>query len=435
MIGDTVGLVHDALDAGRNVLMEGAQATFLDLDHGTYPFVTSSNPVAGGACTGTGLGPRDIDRVIGIAKAYVTRVGAGPFPTELDGDVGDLLVEPRPRVRHEHRPPPPLRLVRRGDGPPGGAAQLAVRGRAHQARRPRHVRVGEGLRRLRGRRRAVRPPAVPPVDAAPGHARSTRSCRAGGPTCTAATSSADLPPRRPRLRGLPGRPDRRAGPARRRRSRARAVRVVRDGCAARPRLELPAPTSIRAPGAWARRPPSASSGSPAAGSTRWPWRWPGRPTSSSRPATPAWPAMTAEGHRITVTPAPPEEVEADLFVIGPEVPLVDGLADRLRARGRRVVGPGADGARLEGSKAFMKELLDEAGVPTARFGVFDRVDDAVRFLRDAARAVGGQDRRAGRRQGRARGRAPRGGRGRRRGQARPVAPSARPAAGWSSRRG
>src|SRR6202041_1910131 len=72
MIGDTVGLVHEALEAGRNVLLEGAQATFLDLDHGTYPFVTSSNPVAGGACTGSGLGPRDIDRVIGIAKAYVT---------------------------------------------------------------------------------------------------------------------------------------------------------------------------------------------------------------------------------------------------------------------------------------------------------------------------------------------------------------------------
>jgi adenylosuccinate synthase len=92
MVGDTVGMIHDALDTGRHVLMEGAQATFLDLDHGTYPFVTSSNPVAGGACTGTGLGPRDIDRVIGIAKAYVTRVGAGPFPTELDGDLEELLV-------------------------------------------------------------------------------------------------------------------------------------------------------------------------------------------------------------------------------------------------------------------------------------------------------------------------------------------------------
>jgi adenylosuccinate synthase len=93
MVSDTVGLVHDALDAGQHVLLEGAQATFLDLDHGTYPFVTSSNPVAGGACTGAGVGPRDIDRVIGIAKAYVTRVGAGPFPTELDGELGDALVD------------------------------------------------------------------------------------------------------------------------------------------------------------------------------------------------------------------------------------------------------------------------------------------------------------------------------------------------------
>jgi adenylosuccinate synthase len=82
-IADTVNLVHDALQAGQHVLLEGAQATFLDLDHGTYPFVTSSNPVAGGACSGAGVGPRFIDRVIGIAKAYVTRVGTGPFPTEL----------------------------------------------------------------------------------------------------------------------------------------------------------------------------------------------------------------------------------------------------------------------------------------------------------------------------------------------------------------
>ena len=93
MIADTVTIVHDALASGAHVLMEGAQATFLDLDHGTYPFVTSSNPVAGGACTGTGLGPRDIDRVVGIAKAYVTRVGAGPFPTELHDELGQALVD------------------------------------------------------------------------------------------------------------------------------------------------------------------------------------------------------------------------------------------------------------------------------------------------------------------------------------------------------
>ena len=93
MIADTVGFVHDALAAGRNVLLEGAQATFLDLDHGTYPFVTTSNPVAGGAATGSGLGPRDLTTIVGIAKAYITRVGAGPFPTELTDELGDLLVD------------------------------------------------------------------------------------------------------------------------------------------------------------------------------------------------------------------------------------------------------------------------------------------------------------------------------------------------------
>jgi len=92
-VADTVNLIHDALEAGQHVLFEGAQATFLDLDHGTYPFVTSSNPIAGGACTGAGVGPRHIDRVVGVAKAYVTRVGAGPFPTELFDEVGEAIVD------------------------------------------------------------------------------------------------------------------------------------------------------------------------------------------------------------------------------------------------------------------------------------------------------------------------------------------------------
>jgi adenylosuccinate synthase len=93
MIGDTVHIIHEALEAGQEILFEGAQATFLDLDHGTYPYVTSSNSVAGGACTGAGIGPGAITRVIGVVKAYTTRVGAGPFPTELFDDTGDLLVE------------------------------------------------------------------------------------------------------------------------------------------------------------------------------------------------------------------------------------------------------------------------------------------------------------------------------------------------------
>ncbi len=92
-IADTVGMLHDALEAGQNVLFEGAQAMFLDLDHGTYPFVTSSNPVAGGACVGAGIGPRHIDRVIGVTKAYISRVGSGPFPSELTDEIGDHLVD------------------------------------------------------------------------------------------------------------------------------------------------------------------------------------------------------------------------------------------------------------------------------------------------------------------------------------------------------
>lgn len=91
MVCDASLEVNDALDRGDTVLFEGGQATMLDIDHGTYPFVTSSNPTAGGALTGTGVGPTRIDRVVGVAKAYTTRVGEGPFPTELDDEVGEAL--------------------------------------------------------------------------------------------------------------------------------------------------------------------------------------------------------------------------------------------------------------------------------------------------------------------------------------------------------
>ncbi|MBD2576657.1 adenylosuccinate synthase [Oscillatoria sp. FACHB-1406] len=85
--------IEDAVKKRKNILFEGAQGTLLDLDHGTYPYVTSSNPIAGGACVGAGVGPTIIDRVIGVAKAYTTRVGEGPFPTELHGEVGELLCD------------------------------------------------------------------------------------------------------------------------------------------------------------------------------------------------------------------------------------------------------------------------------------------------------------------------------------------------------
>jgi adenylosuccinate synthase len=91
MVGDTALELHRALDAGKTLLFEGGQATMLDVDHGTYPFVTSSNPTSGGAATGSGVAPNRFDRVIAIVKAYTTRVGAGPFPTELFDESGEFL--------------------------------------------------------------------------------------------------------------------------------------------------------------------------------------------------------------------------------------------------------------------------------------------------------------------------------------------------------
>lgn len=92
-IADTSYLVNKAVSEGKKVLFEGAQGTLLDIDHGTYPYVTSSNPTAGGACVGSGVGPTHMNRVIGVAKAYTTRVGEGPFPTELKDAQGELLRE------------------------------------------------------------------------------------------------------------------------------------------------------------------------------------------------------------------------------------------------------------------------------------------------------------------------------------------------------
>lgn len=92
-VTDTSLLLWNGLKAGENVLFEGAQGTLLDIDHGTYPFVTSSNPTAGGAAVGSGIGPKAIDEIIGVAKAYISRVGTGPFPTELLDETGDTMIE------------------------------------------------------------------------------------------------------------------------------------------------------------------------------------------------------------------------------------------------------------------------------------------------------------------------------------------------------
>jgi adenylosuccinate synthase len=120
-VGDDSSLINTAIEAGKKVLFEGAQGSLLDLDFGTYPYVTSSNTTAGGACTGTGVGPTRIERVLGVTKAYTTRVGAGPFPTEAEGDIADMFRNAGPEGEYGATTGRPRRcgwfdsvLVRRG---------------------------------------------------------------------------------------------------------------------------------------------------------------------------------------------------------------------------------------------------------------------------------------------------------------------------------
>ena len=177
-IADTAKLCWDALDADRSVLFEGAQGALLDLDHGTYPFVTSSNPIAGSACVGAGVGPTDIDDVWGITKAYSTRVGSGPFPTELEDEVGERLRENGARVRDHDRPPAALRLARPRRAQVRGPPQRHDRPRDHQARRPDRDRPAPGRHALPpSRGRDLRRLPLPPVGSA---SRDRRVRRAAG---------------------------------------------------------------------------------------------------------------------------------------------------------------------------------------------------------------------------------------------------------------
>ena len=144
-VEDTELLVWQALRREASVLLEGAQGTMLDLDHGTYPFVTSSNPVAGYACVGAGIGPIELSEIWGVAKAYTTRVGAGPFPTELTDETGETLREAGLRVRHHHRPSAPLRLARPGCPPLCRPRQRTDGALHHQARRSQRLRHHQGL--------------------------------------------------------------------------------------------------------------------------------------------------------------------------------------------------------------------------------------------------------------------------------------------------
>ncbi len=112
LVCDTQHLLNGFIRAGKSVLFEGAQGTMLDIDFGTYPFVTSSSASAGGACTGTGVPPNKIDGIVGVSKAYITRVGAGPFPSEDLTETGRSHSQARQRIRLGHRPSAALRLVR-----------------------------------------------------------------------------------------------------------------------------------------------------------------------------------------------------------------------------------------------------------------------------------------------------------------------------------
>ena len=164
-IADTAKLCWDALDRDATVLFEGAQGTMLDLDHGTYPFVTSSNPIAGSATIGAGVGPGDLDEVWGIAKAYATRVGAGPFPTELDDEMGEQLRERGGEVGTTTGRPRRTGWIDTVALRYGSAPERHDRDGRHQARRALGDRPPADLRPLPPpRRRGLRRVPLPPVD-------------------------------------------------------------------------------------------------------------------------------------------------------------------------------------------------------------------------------------------------------------------------------
>ena len=156
LVTDVPGVLHAAVDAGEGVLLEGAQGACLDIDQGTFPFVTSSNTTAGGAAAGSGLGPRDIGYVLGVTKAYTTRVGAGPFPTELhDRGGGEARRPGAASFGATTGRPPAMRLARCREPSARGADQRRLGAVHHQARRPGRDAGGAAVHRLSARRRAA----------------------------------------------------------------------------------------------------------------------------------------------------------------------------------------------------------------------------------------------------------------------------------------
>ncbi len=171
LVADTSLYLHRAMAEGKRVMFEGAQGTLLDIDHGTYPYVTSSNSTAGGAATGLGVGPGVIGTVLGVAKAYTTRVGGGPLPTELLGRSWRSAAGNRAGVRRVHRAPAPLRLVRRRGGALRGARERTGRAGHHEARRAGRTRTPGDLHGVPLRDRNA--------DRDAGRSGATRRLRAG----------------------------------------------------------------------------------------------------------------------------------------------------------------------------------------------------------------------------------------------------------------
>ena len=297
-------------------MLEGAQATYLDVDHGTYPYVTSSNPTAGGACAGSGVGPRDINRVVGIAKAYVTRVGAGPFPTEVDGELADVLVE----RGHEYgtntgrrRRPGWLDLVmlrhavRLNSISEIALTKLDVLSAFDRVKLcVAYEYEGERLTRV-PYHQSVLHRVRPVYEELPGW----------GEDLSGATEAGDLPAAaREYVRTI---------------AECADVPISYVGVGPGPRAVRPVRgVNVCIVGSGAREHALALACARTADVV-------------VTPGNPGIQGRSPEGHTLGSTFVPPEEIEADLFVVGPEAPLVDGLADRLRAGGRLVFGPGGRG--------------------------------------------------------------------------------------------
>ena len=374
-------LVQDALRAGDHVLLEGAQGTLLDLDHGSYPFVTSSNPVAGGACTGGGIGPLQVSEVIGVMKAYTTRVGAGPVPDRAPRRDRRGDRHARPRVRDDDRAATPGRLVRRRPAALRGRREQRQQHRPQQARHPVRDRRDPALRRLRDRRRAGSSAGRRRPRRSPGRRRSTSASPAGARRSTGRGRPTTCPPTPAAYVEALEDAGRRADPARLgrpradpdgRHARARAGRgPPRDAADRRGSDERRAPPVPPPHPARRRRRPRARPRLAAGrrGRRRRGGRRPGKRGDRRR----ARGARRRRRSRRPIRPPsspPARRHAADLVVVGPEAPLAAGVADALAAAGVAVFGPGAAAARIESSKAFCHEVAGGGRDPDgARGGV------------------------------------------------------------------